>query len=206
MYIPSGFQITDAATIHSFMKKYSFVTIIGNSAAGMEAAHVPVMLHPESNQISFHVAAANPISKIFETDPNVLVIFQGPHAYISPRWYAQPHVPTWNYTSIHVYGSVRKISDPEEVQADLRLLVSAHDTGSFSEELFTGKKLELVNKLAPAITGYRIEIQDIQAKFKLSQNRDPESIKNVIDELSTSLIEADRDLGIFMQAYYEGRK
>jgi transcriptional regulator len=203
MYTPALFKITDEETINAFLKKYAFVTIVGNAGAGIEAAHIPVSLHIETKELSFHIAAANPIRKAFDHDSRVLVIFQGPHGYISPKWYTQPNVPTWNYASIHVYGDVRQITSPETMLSDLKTLVSAYDTVSFSRELFVGDNLKMVDTFMPAILGYRISIREIQAKFKLGQNRDPESTKNVISELKASPIDTDRDLGDFMQDYYD---
>src|SRR5262245_40606747 len=120
MYTPRHFSESDPATLHSFMRRFSFGLLIagGNEGSGPQAAHLPLSWRPQSRDgaaaehgvLAAHVARANPIWRTFKASEGgdgheALCVFQGPHAYVSPRWYVtEPQVPTWNYTAVHAYG------------------------------------------------------------------------------------------------------
>lgn len=196
MYTPTQFKITDEKTINDFIQKYSFATIITHSEAGLEATHVPVLFDQQKKQLSFHVASGNTMANIFQADGcDVLIIFQGPHGYISPRWLKQPGLPTWNYTSIHAYGKVQKIIDSNILLNELKKMIHQYDNNSVFDSTLTEARLGGIN-------GYQIKISKLQAKFKLGQTLETPSIKNVITELLSSSLASDRELGAFMQAYY----
>jgi transcriptional regulator len=127
------------------------------------------------------MSRANPLWKVFETNPQVLVIFQGPHTYISPTWYNHVNVPTWNYQSVHVYGKPRVVTDKTESYGILKRLVDRYETT-------TPYKLEtlpqdFVEKEIRGVVAFQIEITEIQANYKLSQNRDDESYQSIVSHL-----------------------
>lgn len=197
MYTPTQFKITDEKTINDFIQKYSFATIITHSEAGLEATHVPVLFDQQKKQLSFHVASGNTMANIFQADGcDVLIIFQGPHGYISPRWLKQPGLPTWNYTSIHAYGKVQKIIDNNILLNELKKMIDQYDNHSVFDSTLTEARLSGIN-------GYQIKISKLQAKFKLGQTLETPSIKNVITALLSSSLASDRELGAFMQLYYK---
>ena len=105
MYSPGHFQINDPETLTAFMREHSFATIVTHDGAVPHATHMPVLLDPDrgpQGTLVSHMARANPQWKHFADGREVLVIFTGPHAYVSPAWYATtPAVPTWNYTAVH---------------------------------------------------------------------------------------------------------
>lgn len=200
MYTLPAFKITDQKTIHDFIHKYSFATVVVNNGNRPEATHVPVLFNHLTNELSFHLASANPMTHIFKENKDILIIFQGPHAYISPRWYSKPRVPTWNYTSVHIYGKAEQITAPKSLLNDLKELVRVYDQQIFTESLF-GDHSAIVEQLIPAIQCFKVKIENIEAKFKLGQNLDQKSINNVIKELLSSSNNSDIELGKFMEAY-----
>ena len=109
MYTPASFAETDQDKLHDFMEQYSFATIVSHAGERLVASHLPLLLDRSvgpHGRIVGHIARANPQWKHI-ADQDVLVIFTGPHAYISPSWYQAVNVvPTWNYTAVHAYGSV----------------------------------------------------------------------------------------------------
>lgn len=148
----------------------------------MVATHLPVEVVGNADgslTIYGHMSRANPQWKSFG-DQEVLLIFQGAHTYISPRWYNHVNVPTWNYMNVHVYGKVRMI-EGAELYSLLDELVGKH-------EIATGYDLEslppdFVEKEMKGVAGFALEVTRIDAAFKLSQNRDDESYGNIIREL-----------------------
>lgn len=206
MYIPNLFKVSDENIIDHFLRRYSFITLVAIRDQFIEAAHVPVIISQNRKSISFHIAAANPIKDFLTLESTVLMIFTGPHGYVSPRWYTQPNVPTWNYTAIHVYGRVLKVLDHRSVLRDLERLVLQYESGKFVEKMFVGTDMPMMTKQIPAIIGYEIEVSDIQAKFKLSQNRDQISRDNVTKELRSSTFSSEKELGNFMSNYFESLK
>ncbi len=108
MYIPKLFKVSDTNEIWDFVQKNSFGTIVTTEKGKPIATHLPLGLNKmdEDYYISGHLAIGNPQWKTFESCEDVLVMFQGPHSYISSSWYSHENVPTWNYQAIHIYGKV----------------------------------------------------------------------------------------------------
>jgi transcriptional regulator len=204
-YIPKQFKIDGPDRISSFLRQFSFATIVVAQNDQIDTVQVPMMISADHKTMSFHIAHGNPIKNIFATNPKVLVLFNGPHGYISPRWYSQPNVPTWNYTTVHVMGKITQSLLQDELFQDLKQLVSLYESQEFVEKMFVGDDLKMMAGQIQGIIGYKMDILDIQAKFKLSQNRDKESRENVVRELLSSSILSDRELGQFMKTFFETR-
>jgi transcriptional regulator len=141
------------------------------------------------------MSKSNPLWKTFEKNPEVLVIFQGPHTYISPTWYNHVNVPTWNYQAVHVYGSPRIVTDYDVVYQLLSRLV-ARNEGEASYRLETLPQ-DFVEKEMKGIVAFQIEVTRIEANYKLSQNRDDQDYHNIVarlderqDEMSHGVAEA----------------
>jgi transcriptional regulator len=145
------------------------------------------------------MARANPQWRHFEDGREVLVIFTGPHAYISPAWYASaPAVPTWNYTAVHAYGTPCIISDHHRFAHRLHELVEFYESGR--EERWSGEMpAEFRDRLMHGIVGVEIEITRLEGKFKLSQNRPTEDREPVIPALSASADPMDRETAAMMR-------
>jgi transcriptional regulator len=162
---------------------------------------VPVLLREsEGSQgtLVTHVARANAQWRHFAEGGEALVIFTGPHAYISPAWYAsQMEVPTWNYTAVHVYGRPRIIDDHERFGAMLRDLVEEFEAPR--EERWPGVIPDAYrDKLMAAIVGLEIEITRIEGKFKLSQNK-PAEMESIIAALAASGDQTEREVAAMMK-------
>jgi len=202
MYLPSHFTEADTARIHDLMRKNSFATIVTHTSEAPFATHMPVLLHgkrgPHGTLVS-HMARANEQWRHFSGGREVLVIFQGPHAYVSPSWYeTKPAVPTWNYAAVHAYGVPRIIEDEANLRTTLRELVHYFEAGRpqpWGEELTD----EYLDKLSPGIVGLEIPITRLEGKFKLSQNRNATDRAGVIAALAQSPDQTARELAKLMK-------
>ena len=196
MYIPASFSERDAATLYAFMRVHNFAALVTASETLM-ATHVPFLIDAERGVLRAHLARANPQWKHFD-GREALVIFQGPHAYISPTWYeVHPSVPTWNYTAVHVCGAPRIVADDALLRQMLRDLVEQHERGRNPEW-----KMELpedyLRGMLKAVVGFELPVARIEGKYKLSQNRSDTDVDGVIAALAGSLAAADREVGALM--------
>jgi len=189
--------VTDVATLYQFMRSHNFATLITTAEGQMTATHLPFLVDAESGLLRAHLARANQQWRHFD-GREALVIFQGPHAYISPTWYeVHPSVPTWNYTAVHVYGVPRIVSDDAQVHRMLRDLVSQHEHGRRPEWQMDLPQ-DYMNKMVQAIVGFELPISRVEGKFKLSQNHSEADVDGVIATLAASPVEDDRSTGALM--------
>jgi transcriptional regulator len=200
MYTPSHFQIDDRDTLNAFMRQHSFATIVTHDGKVPHATHMPVLLNPTQGShgcLLSHMARANPQWQHF-SETEVLVIFTGPHAYISPAWYAtEPAVPTWNYTAVHAYGIPRLVTQHDRFAEMLHDLIEFYETGRPNRWHGT-LSAEFRDGLMKGIVGIEIEITRLEGQFKLSQNR-PQDAAKVITVLENSTDQTDRDTAKMMQ-------
>ena len=184
MYIPRHFKVEDFEEITDFIQKNSFGTIVTAKEGKPIATHLPLELHKVGNDyyITGHMAYANPQWKILkENQDNVLVMYQGPHAYISSSWYNHENVPTWNYQSVHIYGTASIMSE-QELEEDLILLLQKYERNRKNAALWENLSSQ-TKKQIKGIVGFKIKIQEFQATYKLSQNRNDEDYHNIIEKL-----------------------
>jgi len=198
MYIPKAFRQDDLATLHKLMRECSFATLITQQDGTPLATHLPFILDAERGPYGTlfgHIARANSQWHTFEEGQEALVIFQGPHAYITPSWYeAKLAVPTWNYAVVHAYGVPRLIEDKTVLSGLLQTLVQTYEAGFETPWTFELLPDDYVQKMMQGIIGFEIPISRLEGKFKLSQNR-PESdqvrvavaLSDNQDELSTGV-------------------
>ncbi|WP_353778797.1 FMN-binding negative transcriptional regulator [Winogradskyella sp. 3972H.M.0a.05] len=185
MYIPKIYQNHDEADIKAFIQQNSFGILVTNQGGKTIATHIPLELLTNSEGkevLQGHISKANPQGQHFDEDAEVLCIFNGPHSYVSSSWYDFEEVPTWNYIAIHVYGTIKTI-EGDALYQSVKHLVDKYEADSerpLSMETLSDKTMRQLN----GITGFEIEIQDILAKKKLSQNRDEKNHKNIISELN----------------------
>lgn len=202
MYSPDHFRVEDHDTLHAFMRRHSFATIVTHDGTTSHATHMPVLFESGKGAhgtLVSHMARSNPQWRHCEDGREVLVIFTGPHAYVSPAWYAtSPAVPTWNYTAVHAHGIPRIITDHDRFAQMLHDLVEFHE--SDRENRWSGEMpVEFRDRLMRGIVGVEIEITRIEGKFKLSQNRSPEDQQRVVAALSASADQTDRETAALMQ-------
>jgi len=184
VYIPEHFRVRDQATAVAFMRANPFAILISDNEEGPFATHVPVVIREIDGQIAFrgHVAKANPHWRYLEQQPNCLMIFHGPHAYISPTNYVtRENVPTWNYGAVHAYGNARLYSEHSHLLAMLDDLIPTFEAAY--QQQWNSLSESYRTRMLSHIVGFEIAVTKIEGKFKLSQNRTPEEQQNVIDSL-----------------------
>ncbi|MEK5036745.1 FMN-binding negative transcriptional regulator [Sporosarcina sp. FSL K6-3457] len=184
MYIPKYYKVTDFEEIREFVQQNSFGTLVTTKKGKPIATHLPLQLIKEDDDyyITGHMAYGNPQWRTFEACDKVLVMFQGPHAYISSSWYEQENVPTWNYQAVHLYGSAH-ILDEEELKQDLTRLLQKYEQHRKNPILWDKLSPSLLEKELKGIVGFKIKVQEVQAAYKLSQNRNEEDYHNIVEKL-----------------------
>ncbi|WP_316571768.1 FMN-binding negative transcriptional regulator [Neobacillus sp. YIM B06451] len=184
MYIPKHFKVSDAEEIWSFVKTHSFGTLVSTEQGKPIATHLPFGLKKlgDDYYLTGHMAYGNPQWRTLETIGDVLVMFQGPHAYVSSSWYSHENVPTWNYQAIHMYGKA-SILEKEELVEELTAMLEKYEHHRENPVLWDKLSSELLEKQLKGIVGFKIKVEDIQASYKLSQNRNERDYSNIIEKL-----------------------
>ena len=192
MYIPKAFREDDIAVLHAFMREYSFATLITLQDATPLANRFPFLLDAERGPygtLRAHMARADPQWRTFDETKEALVIFQGPHAYVSPSWYVDEvelSVPTWNYSVVHAYGLPRLVEENTELYNILQATIQVNEA-SFENPWTIQMPDEHLQKKMQAIIGFEIQITRLEGKFKLSQNRSEDDQTRVAAALKESL-------------------
>jgi transcriptional regulator len=196
MYIPPHFRQHNQEAAISFMKRYPFAVVVSNGTDAPVATHLPFHISVAGEQIvlTAHFAKANPQWKSLD---NLLVIFSGPHSYISPGNYEkEENVPTWNYIAVHAYGKAELVTDTKEGLAILEEMMQQSEPEYLAqwERLNEDYKRRLYNGIVP----FRVHVTRIDAKEKLSQNKTKTERTNIIDWLSKSEDGAAQQIGVLM--------
>ncbi|CAM3276539.1 FMN-binding negative transcriptional regulator [Filibacter tadaridae] len=184
MYIPKYFKVTSVDEIRDFVQNNSFGTIVTTEQGKPIATHLPFGLDEKDDgyYITGHMAYGNPQWRTFETGEDVLVMFQGPHAYISSSWYEKENVPTWNYQAVHLYGKA-SILEKDELIKDLTIMLEKYEGNRKKPVLWDKLSPQLLESELKGIVGFKIKVEEIQAAYKLSQNRNETDFTNIIDKL-----------------------
>lgn len=201
MYSPPYNQVEDRAEVLSFMRANNFAVVVTATGGEPRASHLPVLVEERDGSLVIvaHMAKNNPQWEAF-FDDEVLVVFHGPHAYVSPRWYAEKErVPTWNYAAVHAYGKVRAFHEPEAKRAAVAKLVAHHDPQWLPdyEKLSDGYMAGMLE----AIVAFEVPIDRIETRWKLSQNRGREEMELITAELEKSPFGSERDLVPLMRKH-----
>ena len=182
MYIPAAFAETDRETLHGFIEMYSFGLLVTDRAGVPFATHLPFLLERNAGShgtLLCHLARANPQWREAAGKPG-LAIFSGPHAYISPSWYAaQDVVPTWNYVAVHAYGTLEVIDDAASVRPIVEAMVQEYERYQ-PQPWELREREEYLAKMFAQIVGVRFEIERLEGKWKLNQNHSAERQTRVI--------------------------
>jgi transcriptional regulator len=200
MYIPSFNRVHDRKKISAFIHAHGFAALITHAEGAPFVSHLPVLLDDTAGEhgvLRSHMARANPQWRHFDGTEEVLCLFQGPHAYISPSWYVMQHtVPTWNYAAIHVYGR------PRIVETDALKKIVLETTEKYESGRPEPWKIPLseseMEEMCKALVGFSIEITRVEAKFKLGQNRSREDQESMLAGLQGSPDPGSRDLAEFI--------
>jgi len=204
MYIPTKLVVSDIHEIHHFIDNHGFGLIVGNGSdhdgrdaknkvgntlgnhkkKGIEGTHLPFILNKEEGEygtLYCHFARINPHWTSLAGE-EALVVFHGPHAYISPTWYAsEPNVPTWNYTAVHVYGELTVLSDEQTVE------VMEKTVKKYEPQLWDNQRVMPTayrDKLQKAVVACKITLTCVEAQYKLGQQRRDEDQQGVVEGLS----------------------
>ena len=183
MHIIKYFREENRDKILDYLRQNDFATLVAYDGQKPVASHLLMEIVEEGEhlRINGHMSRANPLWKMFEKNPEVLVIFQGPHTYVSPTWYNHVNVPTWNYQSVHIYGKPGMVTDKTETYGILKRLTDRYETRT-TYRLETLPQ-DFVEKEMRGVAAFQIEVTRIEANYKLSQNRDDESYQNIVDHL-----------------------
>jgi len=203
MFIPKPFIMEEQADLHQFIEDFGFGIIVSDS---LTATHLPFVLatHEGKNGVLYsHCAKANNHWKELH-NKDVIVIFSGPHSYISPSWYAKnPAVPTWNYTAVHAYGEVTRLNDNETLKA-VNDVVAKYEPNLLNEGKLNKSKEPVMpqafkHKLLAGIVGFKIEITSMQGQRKLGQQRSLADQVGVYTALKQSKNINDQALAHYMK-------
>ncbi|TWI85803.1 PaiB family negative transcriptional regulator [Lacibacter cauensis] len=199
MYIPKHFSVDDSNQILSFIKQYSFASIISLQDKLPVAAHLPFIVEEEDGhwKLLSHFAKLNQQWEAIENQIS-LVIFSEPHAYISPVHYTSAlNVPTWNYVAVHVYGEVQIIREQKRVEELLMKTIQHFEPGYLQQWNGLPDKFKL--NMQNGIVAFEMHITQVQAKFKLSQNRTEVERKAISTALKFSEKSVEKELGMLMK-------
>lgn len=207
MYIPSSYKIDDSHEIHQFIRSHNFGTLISTIESNFFATHLPFLLHEGSDHthlsLSGHMAKANPQWKELEGQ-EVLVIFQGPHAYVASSWYPRENVrfpevvvPTWNYTAVHFYGTFHVIHDQDERIRQMEEQICFYESTSYLLD-----DHRIYEHLFKAITNFRIESTRIEAKYKIGQKEPELTRQGIMEMLHQTGQCGDKEMAEFMEKFY----
>jgi len=198
MYIPKYFKIDDDEIIYDFIDKYGFATLFSNHNGEPYATHLPLILSKSENTLYGHFARQNTQWNDIENQ-QVLVIFQGPHCYISPSWYeTMKVVPTWNYVSIHLYGKMEIVKDEKVVFNSLNDLVNKYE-GPDSPYNLNDVEPSFIEGMSKGIVAFKIKITKIEAKAKLSQNHPVERQELIINHLENTSNQQNQQVASLMR-------
>lgn len=184
MYIPELYKNENREEIESFIHQNGFAILVNQTQGKLWATHTPLLLETREDGkliLTGHISKANPQALSFNDNDEVLAIFSGAHTYISSSWYDHENVPTWNYLAVHVYGKVR-VYNHEEALDFLKKLVDKYEAKS-KNPIRVENLSEKTMREARGIVAFEIEITNLEAQKKLSQNRDDKNYRNIITEL-----------------------
>jgi len=207
VYILEHFRVRDQASAIAFMRANPFAILVSTAAEGPFATHVPVVIRENGDRITLrgHVAKANPHWRHLEQQPLCLMIFHGPHAYISPSHYnTREVVPTWNYGAVHIYGTARTYSSNADLLNMLHDLIPTFEAAY--QQQWESLSEAYQTRMLGHIVGFEIAVEKIEAKFKLSQNRNPDEQQNIIDALCPASDSAVSGTARLMSEQGLGRK
>ncbi len=195
MYSPPDFLVTDPAEIDAMIEDARLGLLVTAGAEGLTATHLPFLYDAAARTLTGHIARANP-HPAMAGDGEALVVLSGVEAYVSPRWYANGgggrHVPTWNYEAVHLWGRIVWFEDRAALRDTVDRLTLRHEQGVVPPWTTAEAEAAYLERLLAAIVGVRFAVTRVEAKRKLSQNRDHADRIGVIAGLETAQDPRDR--------------
>ena len=187
MYNVSYFKEADRKVILEFLHEHPFAFITGSFNSGMQVAtQIPVLVEERAGAIYVqgHIMRKTDHHKAFTENPQALIVFPGPHTYVSATWYSNPHMgSSWNYMSVHASGKMTFLPDEGLRSFMKRFTLRFENNNDSSPTIFDNLPDEYINKMLPGITAFEMKVEKMDNVFKLSQNRDEKSYRNIIEQL-----------------------
>lgn len=194
MYTPSYFKDADLTRLHDQINGARLAMLVTSGESGLQASHLPLLFNSDDGEhgtLYGHFAKANAQWKDLQSGAQVMVIFPGGDAYVSPSFYPAKAehgkvVPTWNYLAIHAYGHAEVFTEPQRLLQLVSALTDKHESGRTSPWAVTDAPADYIEKMLGAIVGFALPIERLEGKRKLNQNRSAEDIAGVRDGLAAS--------------------
>ncbi|MDF2681663.1 MAG: protease [Brevibacillus sp.] len=204
MYIPKQYRMDHDEAVQ-MMKSYPFALLITVDEHRPLATHIPLEIREDEGKIyaTGHIAYGNMQKKTLDNNRDVLLIFQGPHAYISSSWYEGEEVPTWDYLAVHAYGTAR-VLPLDELKSALDSMLKHYESHRENGRLWDTFNPELLESEMKGIVGFEIEITSIQAAAKMSQNRNNTDYKSIVAELEKSNEQGEIQVAQWMREQRKG--
>lgn len=211
MWVNPLFDADARQTVVELVRSHSLATLV--AADPLRAAHLPLLVEQRDGEIELigHIPKADPLSEAILRGERVLCIFHGPRAYVSAGWYGDtPGLSTYNFTVAHLSGPAVAVTDSEELRVHLVELIRVHEqlstpAGGAPWELDDVARAR-IDQLLPAVLGFRIRVDEAQAKEKLGQNRTEEDRVSTRSHLTRSPIGEHRDVAALMAEREDGRQ
>ena len=191
MYLPQHFAETRVEELHRIIRENPLGMLVTHSARGLDANHIPFEFDYAPGALGTlqaHVARANPLWTEFPDGADVMVVFRGPHGYISPNWYPSKHethrhVPTWNYEVVHAHGRMRIVDDEKFLRGIVGRLTRHHEASEPKPWKMGDSPRDYINQMLLAIVGIEVEVLRLEGKRKLGQNRDARDFEGAVRAL-----------------------
>jgi transcriptional regulator len=199
MYIPPYYKQTDHHKLVDFMKVFNFASLISSANDEIHATHLPFAIEQRGDKIYLvsHLAKANPQWNEF-IEKELLVIFQGPHGYVSPTHYEkQQNVPTWNYIAVHAYGKAVIIDEHSEVVALMEKTITSFEPAFIQQ--WNTLSTDYKNSMLKSIVAFEIEVTRLEGKFKLSQNKTVQEQEKIANHFESSANNNEQSIGKAMK-------
>ncbi len=215
MFIPKAFRLEDRDAIAAVLGRYDFGLLVTALDGRPQASHLPVLYDPEAGRqgtLLGHMARANPQWRDFAAlaaqGLEAMVAFQGPHSYISPRWYGggAPTVPTWNYVAVHAYGTPRIIDDPAAVLAQLQRQVAAQESARATPWSMEDLEESFIQAMMRGLVAFEMPLTRLEAKAKLGQNKQPAQLAAATEVLEAAAEPLARETGRWMRSALEAQQ
>ena len=209
MYTPAQFKVEDVGEAHALMRAHPFAVLVTHGSEGLMATHLPTVLKVDEasplGRIECHVARPNPQWRTFAPEAEALIIFQGPEAYIRPGWYPAKAehgkvVPTWNYAVVHAYGRLEAVEDKAWLLAHVGELTRQQEAPYAAPWSTADAPTNFLDAMARGIVGFKFPIVRLEAKAKMSQNRDVSDREGVVNGLVERGETQDADIATVVEA------
>lgn len=212
MYIPELFREDRPEVLAAAIRDIKLATLVTAAADGLEVTHLPLILKEDADRwvLHGHMARQNDHGASLDVSLASVAIFQGPQAYVTPRWYESKRrhgkvVPTWNYVTAHAHGTLERIDDPAWLLANVEDLTRANEAGREHPWAVTDAPADFVDQMVRAIYGVKLVVERIEGKWKMSQNRQAVDREGTIAGLAASANAGDREVAALMRDMGAGK-